>query len=64
MKHLLVAIDFGCHYTRLLGLAQPPMDDPLIEGFRAVEVASVADAMQQLYGQRADTTHDAATLYH
>ena len=36
-----------------LMMAQPA-GDPMIEGFRKVEVASVADAMEQLYGgQRA-----------
>src|SRR6202795_4051342 len=38
-------------------LAQPA-GDPLMEGFRMVEVASVADAMEQLYGQRAYMSHD------
>src|SRR5450759_3674297 len=33
-------------------MAQTPAD-PLIEGLRNVEVASVADAMEQLYGQKA-----------
>lgn len=37
--------------------AQQPSADPLIEGFRLVEVASVADAMEQLYGQRAHMAH-------
>ena len=32
---------------------QQPAGDPVIEGLRLVEVASVADAMEQLYGQRA-----------
>ena len=31
--------------------------DPLIEGFRLVEVASVADAIEQLYGQKAYMSH-------
>jgi regulator of RNase E activity RraA len=35
-----------------------PSGDPLIEGFRLVEVASVADAYEQLYGQRAHMSHD------
>jgi 4-hydroxy-4-methyl-2-oxoglutarate aldolase len=39
-------------------LAAQPSGDPLIEGFRLVEVASVADAMEQLYGQRAHMAHD------
>jgi len=38
-------------------LAQTP-GDPLIEGFRNVEVASVADAMEQLYGTKAYMSHD------
>lgn len=37
--------------------------DPLIEGFRHVEVASVADAMEQLYGQRAHMAHDMRPLF-
>jgi 4-hydroxy-4-methyl-2-oxoglutarate aldolase len=31
--------------------------DPLAEGFRLVEVASVADATEQLYGERAYMSH-------
>jgi regulator of RNase E activity RraA len=38
-------------------LAQP-VGDPVLEGFRMVEVASVADAMEQLYGQKNYMTHD------
>ena len=34
----------------------------LIEGFRLVEVASVADAMEQLYGQKAYLPHDMRPL--
>src|ERR1700756_2143956 len=41
---------------------QPP-GDPLIEGFRMVEVASVADAMEQLYGQRAHMSHEMRPLF-
>ena len=37
--------------------------DPLIEGFRMVEAASVADAMEQLYGQRAYMSHDMRPLF-
>ena len=37
--------------------AQTP-GDPLIEGFRNVEAASVADAMEQLYGTKAYMSHD------
>lgn len=38
-------------------LAQPT-GDPLIESFRMVEVASVTDAMEQLYGQKNYMSHD------
>jgi 4-hydroxy-4-methyl-2-oxoglutarate aldolase len=34
-----------------------PAGDPLAEGFRLVEVASVADATEQLYGERAYMSH-------
>ena len=40
-----------------------PAGDPLIEGFRMVEVASVADAMEQLYGQRGYMSHDMRPLF-
>jgi regulator of RNase E activity RraA len=39
-----------------------PAGDPLIEGFRTVEVASVADAMEQLYGQKQYMSHDMRPL--
>src|SRR4029077_17601188 len=40
-----------------------PAGDPLIEGFRTVEVASVADAIEQLYGQRAHMSHQMRPLF-
>jgi len=42
-------------------LAQPA-GDPLVEGLRSVEVASVADAMEQLYGQKSYMSHDMRPL--
>jgi len=36
--------------------------DPLIAGFQRVEVASVSDAMEQLYGRRAYMSHDMRPL--
>ena len=36
--------------------------DPLAEGFRLVEVASVADATEQLYGERAYMSHQMRPL--
>lgn len=43
-------------------LAQSPAGDPLLEGLRTVEVASVADAMEQLYGQKAYMSHEMRPL--
>jgi regulator of RNase E activity RraA len=40
-----------------------PSGDPLIEGFRNTEVASVSDAMEQLYGQKAYMSHDMRPLF-
>ena len=40
-----------------------PAGDPIVEGFRMVEVASVADAMEQLYGQRGYMSHDMRPLF-
>jgi 4-hydroxy-4-methyl-2-oxoglutarate aldolase len=39
-------------------LAQKPAGDSMIESFRMVEVASVSDAMEQLYGQKSYMSHD------
>ncbi len=36
--------------------------DPLIEGFKLVEVASVSDAIEQLYGQRTYMSHQMRPL--
>src|SRR5882762_5592720 len=43
--------------------AAQPAADPLVEGFRLVEVASVADAIEQLYGQRAHMSHEMRPLF-
>jgi len=40
-----------------------PSGDPLVEGFRLVEAASVADAMEQLYGQRSHMSHEMRPLF-
>jgi regulator of RNase E activity RraA len=42
-------------------MAQPAAD-PLIEGYRLTEVASVADAMEQLYGVKNYMSHDMRPL--
>jgi 4-hydroxy-4-methyl-2-oxoglutarate aldolase len=40
-----------------------PAENPLIEGFRQTEVASVADAMEQLYGRQNYMAHDMRPLF-
>jgi regulator of RNase E activity RraA len=40
-----------------------PSGDPLIEGFRQTEVASVADATEQLYGQPSFMSHEMRPLF-
>jgi 4-hydroxy-4-methyl-2-oxoglutarate aldolase len=42
----------------IVGLTAQTGASPLPEGYRLVEVASAADAMEQLYGKRAFMTHD------
>jgi 4-hydroxy-4-methyl-2-oxoglutarate aldolase len=59
LSFLVVALSLAG--TTLWLLAQPPAD-PLIQGLRDVEVASVADAMEQLYGQRAYMSHEMRPL--
>jgi regulator of RNase E activity RraA len=39
-----------------------PAADPIVEGLRLTEVASVADAIEQLYGTRAYMSHDMRPL--
>jgi 4-hydroxy-4-methyl-2-oxoglutarate aldolase len=58
MKLLLVAT-----LISLVALYAESSGDPMIEGFRLVEVASVADAMEQLYGQRAYMSHEMRPLF-
>src|SRR5262245_13375649 len=43
-------------------LAAQPEQASLVDGFRTVEVASVADAMEQLYGQRSYMSHEMRPL--
>ncbi len=52
---ILLVTFLGAGSVWLLG---QPKNTNLIEGFRMVEVASVADAMEQLYQQRAYMSHD------
>jgi len=61
MKRTLCLVILPVALVALWAMAQPS-GDPLIEGFRTVEVASVADAMEQLYGRRAYMSHDMRPL--
>ncbi len=62
-KILLVTLLLvGTALTFAGGRALQAADDPLIEGFRQAEVASVADAIEQLYGRQAYMRHDMRPL--
>src|SRR5204863_6217056 len=54
---LAVATSIGTAWL----LAQPA-GDSLVDGFKTVEVASVSDAIEQLYGQRSYMSHDMRPL--
>jgi len=43
-------------------LMAQPSGDPLIQGYRDTEVASVSDAIEQLYGQQAFLSHEMRPL--
>lgn len=43
-------------------LTAQPAGDPIVEGLRLTEVASVSDAIEQLYGQKAYMSHDMRPL--
>lgn len=63
MKKLLcISAAAGLGVAALL-FAQGPAGDPLIEGFRQVEVASVADAIEQLYGQKLYMHHEMRPVF-
>jgi len=60
-RYLLITALLTLSGTAVWLWAQPS-GDPLIEGFRMVEVASVADASEQLYGERNYMSHDMRPL--
>jgi len=60
MRTGTLVIAAACATTAWL-MAQPA-DVSIVDGFRTVEVASVSDAMEQLYGQRGYMTHDMRPL--
>ena len=57
-----VAVFGAASLTLPTHLQAQPSADPIIEGFRNVEVASVADAMEQLYGQKNYMSHEMRPL--
>jgi regulator of RNase E activity RraA len=61
MKRTLWMLVFAILAVAVWLMAQP-VGDPLIEGFRMVEVASVSDAMEQLYGQKNYMSHEMRPL--
>jgi regulator of RNase E activity RraA len=62
MNQLLATFSI-CILFASSGRAADPKMQSLIEGFKLVEVASVADAMEQLYGQRAYMSHDMRPVF-
>jgi 4-hydroxy-4-methyl-2-oxoglutarate aldolase len=62
MKYILITSVVVLCLCSVLLLAQPS-GDPIIEGFRLVETGSVADAMEQLYGEKAYMKHDMRPLF-
>jgi regulator of RNase E activity RraA len=61
MKRILLIAPAAALVTGAWVLAQSPQPS-MSESFRMVEVASVSDAMEQLYGQRAYMSHDMRPL--
>jgi 4-hydroxy-4-methyl-2-oxoglutarate aldolase len=59
LTSLLAATALGFSGTTAL----PAAEDPLVEGFRLAEVASVADAIEQLYGRQAYMHHDMRAVF-
>ncbi len=62
MKRVSFFIGVGAVAGATWLMAQQPAEPSLVDGFRTVEVASVSDAMEQLYGQRAYMAHDMRPL--
>src|SRR5436309_8307133 len=61
MKRIIVMAGLAAVGAAFWLMAEP-VGDPLIQGLREVEVASVADAMEQLYGQRSYMSHQMRPL--
>jgi regulator of RNase E activity RraA len=61
MKRAVFLALGGATISAVWLIAQAP-EVSLVDGFRTVEVASVSDAMEQLYGQRGYMSHDMRPL--
>ncbi len=61
MKRAACLVAAGATISAVWLMAQTP-EVSLVDGFRTVEVASVSDAMEQLYGQRGYMSHDMRPL--
>ena len=61
MKRAVFLAGVGATISAVWLIAQAP-EVSLVDGFRTVEVASVSDAMEQLYGQRGYMSHDMRPL--
>jgi len=62
MKRIVALVALALLAMALLLTAQPA-GDPVIEDFRTVEVASVSDALEQLYGTRGYMSHEMRPLF-
>lgn len=62
MRRILAVVTLAVLAMAVLLTAQPA-GDPVIEGFRTVEVASVSDALEQLYGTRGYMSHEMRPLF-
>lgn len=62
MKRVLVLVTVAAVLSAVWAMAQPAAEVTLAEGYRLVEVASVSDALEQLYGERAYMSHDMRPL--
>jgi regulator of RNase E activity RraA len=62
-KLLFAAVAAAAALTWTGWVSAQPAADPLMEGFRLAEVASVADAIEQLYGQRGHMNHEMRPLF-
>lgn len=65
-RQLLATLPVPLLSRKIVAAAEPPaiaLDPAIIEGYRLVEVASVADAMEQLYAQRAHMAHDMRPVF-